>query len=100
MSSAPCDSEHDSRPVFVRAPDLLIREAEFGVVLASRTGGRPITLGGSAQLVWGVLDEPRHLEDLVDEVARRGGVESSEIHSDVVATVGRLRALDVVKCEP
>lgn len=86
--------------MLMRAVGLFTREAAFGVVLTTRTVEAPVTLGGSARLVWDVLAVPTRRADVVAEVARRCEVEPDAVRSSVESTLDELLALDILTGQP
>lgn len=98
--TSPCAPDGAPGPLLTRAVDLLARQAAFGVVLGTRSGGAPVTLDGSARLVWDVLAVPTRRADVVAEVARRCDVEPDAIRSSVESTLDELLVLDIVTSAP
>ena len=72
-----------------RRPDLLSRTSP-GLVVLARVDGTNVSLTGSAESVWRLLDRERTLGDLADDLASIYDAESSRIAADVEPVLSEL----------
>ncbi len=70
-------------------PDLLSRVAP-GLVVLARVDGRSVSLTGSAESVWRLLDRERTLGELADDLASIYDAEPSRIAADVEPVLSEL----------
>ncbi|MGZ4688204.1 MAG: PqqD family protein [Acidimicrobiia bacterium] len=80
-----------------RAPGVLWREGEFGVVLLPPGPGEPQTLTGSGPALWHALARPITASELVAELAETFGVDPGVVEADiapVLSKLSRIGALD------
>ena len=67
-------------------------------VLIAPAGKEVITLNAVGTLVWGALEAPRAVEDVVDELLPRfTGVERQQLEEDVLAFVHELRDSELLE---
>lgn len=82
---------------FRRAPSVLVRVTGPEVLLATPAGNDVLRLSETAAAVWRLLDEPRTLEELVDNLAPRYNTAPSRISDDVAGVVNQLMELGVLR---
>jgi hypothetical protein len=63
------------------------------VVVLAPTAEEPVTIVGSGQEVWELLDRPRSLDELVSELSERHPAPAGAIRADVADLLDRLTAL-------
>jgi hypothetical protein len=76
----------------VRAPGVLWREGEFGVVVQPPGDARPQTLQGTGPALWHALAQPQTDLALATELARRFGVEPDNVLADIAPVLAELTA--------
>jgi len=74
---------------YARRPDLLVRHAP-GFVAVARVDGSSITLEGPGAAVWRLLDEPRTILDLAQELADVYDAEPPRIAADIEPLLAEL----------
>lgn len=74
----------------VRAPGVLWREGEFGVVVLPPGDSRPQTLSGTAPFLWHALAHPHTDLALAAELAQRFGVELDRVLADITPVIDEL----------
>jgi Coenzyme PQQ synthesis protein D (PqqD) len=76
----------------VRAPGVLWREGEFGVVVLAHGDSGPQTLSGTAPALWHALQQPHTDLALATELARQFGVEPDRVLVDIAPVLDELTA--------
>ena len=76
----------------VRAPGVLWREGDFGVVVLPFGDAGPQTLSGTAPFLWHALQQPLTDLALASELARRFGVEPDRVLADIAPVLDELTA--------
>jgi len=82
---------------FTRAPGVPFRFLSDEVILAPPRGDGFQSLAGTGAVVWGLLDESRTVNDLVEILASRYAAPRRLIKQDVIALLERLRACGSLK---
>jgi hypothetical protein len=76
--------------IVARAPDILSRRVEAGVVLLSPSAAEPVVLADSAAMLWDRLASPRVARTVLDELSDRYGVAPDLIAEDVETALREL----------
>jgi hypothetical protein len=82
-----------------RSPAALYRSVGDETVLALPDSEEFLTLSASATELWGLLGEPRTVEELVELIADRYAVHRSAIAADVEAVLVDLRGRGLVEAK-
>jgi len=80
----------DPHPRWRRQPGASWRDTLRGVVVLAPGGDEPVTITGSGGVVWGLLDRPRTIEELVSELSQRYPTDPATIRADVVELLAQL----------
>ena len=83
--------------IWRRTSSTLWRRTTTGVVLLPAGAEQPVQLGGSAALVWEVLDEPAGETDTTELLARACGEQPGSIAAEVSSVLRQLEALGAVE---
>jgi len=86
-----------NEPVFRRSPGVVSATVDGDVVLMAPTDGRCYALRGSAEAVWGLLDEDRTVGGLVEILTERFEVEVLQCTQDVSLLVADMTGAGVVQ---
>src|SRR5947207_8545449 len=82
----------DAGMIVQRTPGVTSEVVEGQAVLIAPAGKEVITLNPVGTLVWGALESPRAVQEVVDELLPRfTGVERQELEEDVLGFVDELR---------
>jgi hypothetical protein len=76
------------------------RRSLDAVVLLPPAAPEPVSLAGTAALVWDLLAEPASVSELVDALAEHFGDDPARITRDVDALLARLSDLGAVEAGP
>jgi hypothetical protein len=85
---------------YQRVEGLLLAEVDEDVLLFDATRGTYFATSGVGSLLWGVLAEPRTLEELCQEVLAHYEVEPEVCAADVTTFVAHLEAARLVSTAP
>lgn len=86
---------------FQQAPSVLVRTSGPEVLIASPARVDVLRLSETAAAVWRVLDEPRTIGEIVEEMAGRYETAASRISDEVARVVHELMELGVLhRMEP
>jgi hypothetical protein len=83
-----------------RAPGVLWRAAEFGVVNLPAGAGEPQTLTGTGRALWAALARPISPRDLAAELAAGFGVDPARVEVDIAPVLAELHHIGAVVQEP
>jgi hypothetical protein len=90
-----------SSPVLVqRAPAVLWREAEFGVVLLAPRDREPLTLTGTGRALWHALAAPIAPAALAAELATVFDTDPARVEADIAPVLAELHELGVIETVP
>jgi len=78
---------------------VLWRSLPVGVIVLPRNGTEPFVLTGTGPDLWVLLDQPRTLGELADELARRYDTPAAVIEVDLLPTLASLEDRAVVECQ-
>jgi coenzyme PQQ synthesis protein D (PqqD) len=81
--SAPVAADLSSGTVFSRAPDILDARVGDVLVLHDPNADSYVRLNASAAMIWDELRHPAGLCELVDALARRGGLGGADARREV-----------------
>lgn len=75
-----------------------ISSEDFGgeLVAVNFTNGKYYGLSGAAPLIWRLLNQPRSIDDLTNEVCRRTGADRLQVDAGIAAFLQRLQDEDLV----
>ncbi len=76
----------------IRAPGVLWREGEFGVVVLPPGDSGPQTLSGSAPALWHALEQPHTDLALAADLAFQFGIEAHRVLADIAPVLDELTA--------
>ncbi len=76
-----------------RRPDVAWRTTLRGVVIFAPAAPAPVTIVGSGQEVWSLLERPHSLDELVAALSERYPAPETTIRADVSALLGQLSRL-------
>jgi hypothetical protein len=79
---------------------LLWREGEFGVVVLAPGSSEPQTLTGTGRALWDVLARPVTVDDLVERLATRFGVDPACVEVDIAPVLAELHRIGAIDQEP
>jgi hypothetical protein len=82
---------------FVRSESVLSRELADALLLLSPGRGDVVSLSGSGPEIWRMLGSPLTVETVVQQLAEKYGVDSTEIAADVRQTLEALVAARVIR---
>src|SRR3954464_9432814 len=82
-----------------RSPSALWRRGAFGVVVLGPRGGLPLTLAGTGEPLWALLDEYRSLGDLAHLLSEAYGHDPCGVLVDLVPVIELMLARDVCERE-
>lgn len=68
---------------FARAPGVLAREGEFGVVVLGPRAATAVTIEGTGAVLWELLSVPRTESALVAELVSRFPADVEQVRGDV-----------------
>jgi len=83
-----------------RAPGVLWREGEFGVVVLAPGRAEPQTLTGTGRALWHALARPIVVADLVRDLAARFGVDPARVGVDIAPVLTELHRIGAIDQEP
>jgi hypothetical protein len=83
-----------------RAPGVLWREGEFGVVVLAPGSSEPQTLTGTGRALWHALARPIAVEALVSELATAFGVDPARVEVDIAPVLAELHRIGAIDQEP
>ena len=86
-----------SEVVYRRSSDILSAGVDDDLVMMSIQAGNYYNIGGAGTLIWGLLAEPRSMNELIDGVVADYDVERERCASDVGAFVEELLKLKMVE---
>jgi hypothetical protein len=90
-----------SSPVLVqRAPAVLWREAEFGVVLLAPGAREPMTLTGTGRALWHALAAPTTPLALAADLAAAFDTDLARVDADITPVLDELHELGVIETVP
>jgi hypothetical protein len=82
-----------------RVPEVLWRRSGGRVILLSPSADRPAVVAGTGAAVWELLERPRLVDELVDELAARYGSDRASVERDLSSFLDELQARQVLRCE-
>jgi hypothetical protein len=80
-----------------RRGDVTWRISMDRLIVAAAGARNPVTVHGSAAAVWALLDRPRSLAELAEQLGDRFGVAPAAIAADLAPTLADLAALGVLE---
>jgi hypothetical protein len=80
-----------------RDPEVLWRATPFAVVVLPQASDHPLVLAGTSAELWDLLDEPRTVAELADELAQRYEAEQGVIAVDLSASLAALEGRRAVR---
>jgi hypothetical protein len=80
-----------------RAPAVLWREGEFGVVLLAPGAGEPRTITGAGRELWRALARPGTPTELAAQLATAFGTDPTRVAADIAPVLAELRDLGAVE---
>lgn len=85
---------------WTRNPAVLWRRTTDHVVLLPPDADAPTVLGGSAGLLWDLLEEPTTLEEATEVIALACAADRTVVGSELEVLVATLAAAGIVRGEP
>ena len=86
-----------SKTLYRRNADVLAAHVDDELVMTSVQAGNYYGIGGIGLLVWGLLAEPRSVDELVDAIVADYDVERGQCASDLAGFVEELVGLNLIE---
>jgi hypothetical protein len=87
----------DSQCVVQRDPEILAAEADKDLVMVSIANGFYYAVSDVAREIWGAIERPRKVSDLIDDLAKSYNIDRTTCQAETLSFLEDLRSEGLLK---